>query len=52
VQTAPQHGFTHPNEGDFVMLPKEFDAILALVARHAMAHNKRITGNMHANSGE
>ncbi len=30
LQAAQQHGFTHPNEGYFVMLPKEYDAILAL----------------------
>jgi hypothetical protein len=29
LQSAQQHGFTHPKEGYFVMLPKEFDAILA-----------------------
>jgi hypothetical protein len=30
LQAAQQHGFTPPNEGFWVMLPKEFDAILAL----------------------
>jgi hypothetical protein len=30
LQAAQQHGFTHPKDGYFLMLPKEFDAILAL----------------------
>jgi hypothetical protein len=30
LHAAQLHGLTHPNEGYFVMLPKEFDAILAL----------------------
>jgi hypothetical protein len=30
LHAAQQHGFTHPKEGFWVMLPKEFDAILAL----------------------
>jgi len=30
LHAAQQHGITHPREGFWVMLPKEFDAILAL----------------------
>jgi hypothetical protein len=30
VHAAQQHGFTHPKEGCWVMLPTEFDATLAL----------------------
>jgi hypothetical protein len=30
LHSAQQHGFTPPSEGFWVMLPKEFDAILAL----------------------
>jgi hypothetical protein len=30
LQSAQQHGITHPKDGFWVMLPKEFDAILAL----------------------
>jgi hypothetical protein len=30
LQAAQQHGITHPKEGYWVMLPKEFPAILAL----------------------
>jgi hypothetical protein len=30
LHAAQQHGFTHPDNGFWVMLPKEFDAILAL----------------------
>jgi hypothetical protein len=30
LQSAQEHGFTHPNVGGFLRLPKEFDAILAL----------------------
>jgi hypothetical protein len=30
LHAAQQHGFTHPKDGFWVMLPKEFDAILAL----------------------
>jgi hypothetical protein len=30
LQAAQQHGITHPKDGYWVMLPKEFDAILAL----------------------
>jgi len=30
LQAAQQHGITHPKDGYFLMLPKEFDAILAL----------------------
>jgi hypothetical protein len=30
LHAVQPHGITHPNEGCWVMLPKEFDAILAL----------------------
>jgi hypothetical protein len=30
LHAAQQHGFTHPDEGFWTMLPKEYDAILAL----------------------
>jgi hypothetical protein len=30
LQAAQQHGITHPKDGYWVMLPREFDAILAL----------------------
>jgi hypothetical protein len=30
LHAAQQHGFTHPREGFWTMLPKEFDAVLAL----------------------
>jgi len=30
LHTVKQHGFTHPRDATFLMLPVEFDAILAL----------------------
>jgi len=30
LNAAQQHGLTHPKDGYFLMLPREFDAILAL----------------------